>query len=107
MGSISPALLMFGGAIALMAILVSQALRRLAVVAVLLLLLIASKNVFIREKRFPRSNAELMQPIQPTWAGPCSSGERAAILKINGWYYLAAEPGIDAECSCVDIRFWQ
>jgi hypothetical protein len=107
MTSISPALLFFGCAIALLAILVSNALRRLVVIGAVIALLIAAKGVFIRDQHFSRRDAELMELLQPTWAGPCSSGERAAILKVNGWYYLAAEAGVDADSSCIDIRFWR
>jgi hypothetical protein len=107
MGSISPALLIFGCALALLVILVSQAMRRLAVVVVVLGGLWAASNVFIRTRACPLNGVECMMPLQPVAAGPCSASERSAVLKIDGHYYLAAQPGIAAEASCIDLRFWQ
>lgn len=106
-GSISPALLTLGCVAVALLLLLNQGARRLTAVALFIGLLWAGKNVFIKTRACPAGGGECMAPLQPAWAGFCSADDQAAILKVNGQLYLAAEAGAHAQSTCVDVRFWQ
>jgi hypothetical protein len=106
MENFSP-LMWLGCGIAVLAVLISPKLRLLVGAAVFIFCLIAGKSVFIKEHRFPAGQAELFEPVMEQYAGWCWSGDNAAVVKQGGWYNIAAGPGVAADCSCFDWRFWQ
>src|SRR5262245_60554403 len=86
MSAIDPWLLVFGAAIALLAILISPAVRMVAVVLVIVGLLVGGYHTFVRSAACSQFGGPCRVPLSPTWAGTCWSSANAAVLKEDGRY---------------------
>ena len=98
-------ILMIG--IGLLVVLISRVARIFAIVVLLDRSCDRREKRFLHDKACPHDGRDCYIELQPVWAGPCMSGDRAGVLKIDGSYYLTAEAGTEASATCLDVRFWQ
>ncbi len=62
-------------------------------------------SVLVHTYTCPRTDAPCtLTNIQPTWAGPCFSSDKAGLIKQEGFYHLTASAGVDGRVTCADIR---
>lgn len=105
MNSFSPGVALLGGLL-LLILIMTRGGRLLLGTTLVIALLIAARGVFVRTHTCSTGGTEAcVLELQPTWSGFCST-ERAAILTVDGSYFLTAEQGREASATCVDLRFW-
>lgn len=101
-------LFLFVGALLLHWLLISALGRKVAIAAVLIILLVATHRLFVRTHACSAGFAECYLELQPATYGPCVSSNRSGLLNIDGVRYLAAEAGIAASATCINVAaLWE
>lgn len=100
-------LLVLGVCLGLLLILLTPLGRKIAAVAIGLVILVSAKRTFIHETSCPPVGTTACRvELMSTYLGTCWSNN-GAILKEDGRYYLTAIENTAARSSCFDVRFWR
>ena len=83
----------------------NERLRALLIFSLIIFFLMAATKTLLRPQEC--GAGECLVQLQPTWAGPCFPSNGGAVLKVDGHYYLTADPQASGGATCVDWRFWQ
>ena len=93
--------------IAALAILSTDAGRKVAAFLVFAFLAVAAFKVFVRTHNVDPATATIRE-IQPLWAGPCFPSDGSMLLKENGRYFLSGSGGGNqGQAYCFDWRVWK
>lgn len=103
----NPGLLVLSAAVVLLFLVLTRIGRMLVVIAVLVVALMAAKNVFMRDVSCPRTDQACFVRVQSVNHGPCWASEGSGLLRIDGSYYLTAQPGVQASATCLSMAVWQ
>jgi hypothetical protein len=106
MNMIHPWLLALVIGVAVLAVLVSETIRRLAIALVFIGALWAGYRVFIRSAECSKSDGPCHVQLSPTWASICWSSSNAALEKQGGYYHLVSDGLHNTDAHCADARFW-
>ncbi len=81
--------------------------RLLLVLGIALVALVVAKNIFVKDYSCPRTDEACFVPVQKVNYGPCWASEGTGLLRMDGTYYLTAQPGVYASATCLSLAVWQ